>query len=106
MQPQTLVRRVERLEARVTSLEEMPARIDDLTLQVSQLREEMRGEFSAVRAEMREAAGELRTEMRELNDETRRHMLVLHEAVIDRLTILEESAAGKQRTGTPRPRRK
>ena len=57
MSPQTLVRRVEKLEERVTILEELPARIDDLTLQISQLREEMRGEFSAVRRARCRAAG-------------------------------------------------
>ncbi len=38
----------------MTALEELPSRIDDLTSQVSQLRTEMRGEFSAVRTEMAE----------------------------------------------------
>jgi hypothetical protein len=117
MQPQSIVRRVERLEERVTSLEALPGRIDDLTLQVSQLREEMRGEFSAVRAEMREMgdglradmremAGDLRADMRELDEETKRHMLVLHEEVIARLAILQDGANGRKRVGTPRSRRK
>jgi cell division protein FtsB len=87
-------RQVEKLEERVTALEELPARIDDLTSQVLQLRQEMRGEFSAVR-----------TAMRELNDETKRHMLVLHEAIIARLTLIQESANGKKRPGTKGSRR-
>ena len=50
--PQGLVFKVERLEERGTQLEQLPGRIDDLTLQVRQMRTEMRGEFSAVRTEM------------------------------------------------------
>jgi hypothetical protein len=52
MPPQTLERRVERLERRVTILEQLPARVDGLAVQISQLREEMRAEFSAVRNEI------------------------------------------------------
>ena len=50
---------------RVTKLEELPGRIDDLTSQVSQLRTEMSAEFSAVRAEMATEFGKLRAEMKE-----------------------------------------
>jgi hypothetical protein len=64
----------------VTRLEELPGRIDDLTLQVSQLRTEMRDEFSAIRAEMAEQGRTLGMQMR-----------VLHEDVIGRLTLLQEA---------------
>lgn len=53
MPPQTLAARVERLEKRVTILEELPDRVDALGLQISQLREEMHGGFSAIRDEIR-----------------------------------------------------
>jgi len=92
MSPQTLVRRVEKLEERVTILEQLPDRIDDLTLQVSQLRDEMRGEFSAVREEMR--AGD---------EETRHQMRVLHEDIIARLTLLQEARGARAQ---PAKRRK
>ena len=52
MPPQTLERRVERLEQRVTVLEQLPARIDGIAVQISQLRDEMHAEFSAVRNEI------------------------------------------------------
>jgi hypothetical protein len=70
----------------VSELERLPARIDDLTSQVVQLRTEMHAEFSAVRAEIAERA-------------TAVEMRVLHEDVISRLALLQE--------GRPvRPRRK
>lgn len=76
MTPQTLAARVERLEERVTLLEQLPARVDALTLEISQLREEMRAEFSAVRIEIRagdeETRRSLREEIRAGDEETRR----------------------------------
>ena len=68
MATQTLATRVDSLEERVTRLEELPARVDALTLQVSQLRDEMRVEFSAVRDEIRAGDEETR---RTLRDEIR-----------------------------------
>ena len=66
----------------MTKLEELPGRIDDLTLQVSQLRTEMSAEFSAVRAEM--ATG---SEMR-----------ALYEDVISRIGLLQEGLTPAKRT--------
>jgi len=65
MEPQTLESRVESLEQRVTLLEQLPARVDALTLQVSQLRDEMHAEFSAVRGEIRAGDEETRRVLRE-----------------------------------------
>jgi hypothetical protein len=50
MASQTVVARVEKLEERVTVLEQLPARVDALTWEISQLRGEMRAEFAAIRA--------------------------------------------------------
>lgn len=76
MAPQTLAARMDSLEARVTLLEQLPARVDALALQVSQLRDEMRSEFSAVRGEIRagdeETRRTLRDEIRAGDEETRR----------------------------------
>jgi len=89
MQPQPLERRVERLEQRVTVLEELPGRIDRLELQFVQLREEMRGEFSALRGERRagdeETRRALRDEIRAGDEETRR-------------TLRDEIRAGDEET--------
>ena len=87
MPPQTLESRMERLAHRVTKLEELPGRIDDLTSQVSQLRTEMSAEFSAVRAEM--ATG---SEMR-----------ALYEDLISRIALLQEGSAPPRK---PRSRKK
>ena len=86
MSPQPVESRIETLEYRVTTLEELPGRIDDLTLQVSQLRTEMSAEFSAVRAEM--ATGS--------------QMRALYEDVISRIALLQEGLTPAKR----KPRRK
>jgi hypothetical protein len=72
MAMQVLVKRVDSVEERVTRLEELPARIDALTLQVSQLRDEMHVEFSAVRHEMHAEFSAVRGEIRAGDEETRR----------------------------------
>jgi hypothetical protein len=79
----------------VTRLEQLPARIDDLTLQVSQLRTEMRGEFSAVRGEIAEQGAASAAWDEALGIQMR----MLHEDVISRLALLQENQA-------PRPKRK
>jgi len=76
MAPQTLAARMDSLEARVTLLEQLPARVNALALQVSQLRDEMRSEFSAVRGDVQagdeETRHALRDEIRAGDEETRR----------------------------------
>ena len=116
MPPQTLESRIESLEHRVTRLEELPGRIDDLTLQVSQLRTEMRAEFSAVRAEMREQGVTIVTTLRqEIAEQSQRidtriadmatgsEMRALHEDVISRIALLQEGWPGPRK---PRSRKK
>ena len=60
-----LERRVSILEEKVEHLEQLPARIDAIELQIVQLRAEMRGEFLALRQEIiggdEETRGEMRT---------------------------------------------
>jgi len=122
-----LLTRLELLEQRVNVLETLPARVDALTDQIVQLRDEMHAEFSALRAEMRagdEATRDLlraeiqtgdeatRQLMRDLIQETRTHMLVLHEDLVERIKRLGEgprgagSAGGAGHGTTPRPRRR
>ena len=48
-------RSVERLERRVTEIEQLPDRMDRLELQIVQLRAEMRDEFSAIRQAIQSA---------------------------------------------------
>jgi cell division protein FtsB len=99
MPPQPLESRVESLEHRVSQLEQLRGRIDDLTSQISQLRTEMRAEFSAVRGEIGEQGQSLRAEIGALAT----HMRVLHEDVISRFARLEEGWSGTPRR---RPRKK
>jgi hypothetical protein len=92
----TLTDRVTILEQRVENLASLPARMAAVELQIRQLRDEMRGEFSAVRqelttlfrSELLSNADSLRAEIREGDEETRRFMRVLHEDVIARIAAL------------------
>jgi hypothetical protein len=98
MQPQTLDARVERLERRVTILEELPPRVDALTLQVSQLREEMRAEFSAIRREMQTEFSSVRDEMRAMGREIMDHARMLYENHQDKLKVVDEGRPPRRRT--------
>ena len=116
MTTQALTKRVDSLEERVTRLEELPAHVDALALQISQLRDEMRMEFSAVRGENRTADEEtrrtLREEIRAGDEETRRvlgdeiragdaqimdHARALHENVISRLALMQEGGGHRRK---------
>ena len=92
-----LTERVAFLERKVRDLEALPARMAGVELQIVQLREEMRVEFSAVRqdiagvreeiagvrgdlrGELQTTAEALRKEIREGDEETRREMRTLNE---------------------------
>ena len=120
MPPETFVGRVESLESRVIVLEQLPEKLDALALQISQMRNEMRGEFSALRSEIRTGdeetrrvlrdeirAGDeetrriLRDEIRAGDEESRRNALVLHEDVISRIALMQEGPRGETtRPGT------
>jgi predicted phage gp36 major capsid-like protein len=92
MAQESLEERVDMLERRVELLEQLPERVTALEVQIVQLRDEMRAEFSATRAEGR--AGDehvvrtLREEIRAGDEETRRFMRVLYEDLVARIEIL------------------
>ena len=116
MQPQSLDRRVEGLETRVTTLEQLPARIDAIEGQIVQLRTHMDGQFSTVferfdgidrRLDSMDARfGGIDRRLDSMDarfdgidarlDETNRRISVLHEDVNSRLVLIAEG----------RPRRK
>jgi F0F1-type ATP synthase membrane subunit b/b' len=83
MTPETLETRMDRLEHRVTLLEQLPARLDALGVQISQLREEMREEFSALRKELRE-------EIRKGDQDILTQARIMREDVIARLALIQE----------------
>ena len=99
----TLAQRVEILEQKVEQLETLPARMAAVELQILQLRDEMRSEFSAVRRELTDLfrtelqtnidslRAEIRAEIRQGDEETRRYVRVLHEDVIARIAALSDS---------------
>ena len=127
MQERSAIERIEILERKVEVLERLPERVTAVELQLMQLRDDMRAEFSATRAELRagdeETRRTLRDEIRagdeetrrtlrdEIRggdeetrrvlraeiDETRRFMRVLHEDVITRLAALQEGRSSRKR---------
>ena len=101
MTPETLETRMDRLEHRVTLLEQLPARLDALGVQISQLRDEMRGEFSALRNEIKagddDVVRTLRKEIRASTEEVMTHVRILHEDVISRLALIQEAKPRRKR---------
>ena len=95
MAQRTITDRVAILERKVERLEQLPARIDALELQISQFREEVRVEFVALRGERRTGDEETRGLIRESEEETRRLMRVLHEDVIARIALISEAGNGR-----------
>ena len=91
MPPQTIESRVEKLEDQVMNLQQLPARMDALSVQISQLREDMGARFSATTKALREEI--LASEARVLGQ-----VRMLHEDVISRLVLIQE--------GQPRPRKR
>ena len=75
---------------RVTRLEELPVRIDDLTGQVLHLRVEMGSAISDVRDRV-DAMPE------QITREVMTQVRILHEDVIDRLKIIQEGQPPKPR---------
>ncbi len=98
MPPPPLTRRVQILE-KVERLEQLPARIDSIELQILQFRDEVRIEFSEMIARIALTEQALLHEMGQLDEraasrdaETRRLMRVLYEDLIDRITTLGEGS--------------
>jgi hypothetical protein len=94
------------LEARVTLLEQLPARVDALALQVSQLRDEMRSEFSAVRGDVQagdeETRHALRDEIRTGLAEVMTHARGLHEEQRAALALVAQGLGDEINAGDSR----
>src|SRR5579862_2627718 len=85
VEPQTIEQRVERLQERVAKLDELPASVDGLTGQILHLRDEVGVEFSAVRGEMRTMGEELRGEMKVMGEELRGEMRAMRHGIVEEL---------------------
>ena len=59
MPAQIVVKRIEHLEQRVTALESMPHQIELVSAEISELRHEVRSEFSALRSQIQTDLSEL-----------------------------------------------
>jgi hypothetical protein len=104
MSPLSITRRVAILEEQVNALNELPARVGAVEMQLvavggdlaalrqdfESFRVEVRGEFANVRAEAAAMEERLLDEIRTGDEETRRQMRVLHEEVISRIALLQE----------------
>lgn len=86
MQERSIVERIVIPETKGEGLDVAPDRAAALELQLMQLREEMRAEFSAVRDEVRGG-----------DEETRRHLRILHDNLIARLAGLGDSIFRRKR---------
>lgn len=122
MATQSLVKRVETLEEQMTELGKLAAAVAENSSQISQLRTEMRtefstrsemvGEFSAVRSEMAAEFAAVRAEMAtrtEMQAEfaaVRAEMRVLHEDVVARIALLHEGLNGRRPAPKPRKRKR
>ena len=107
--PQPIEIRVQMLEERVTSLEELPPRMAGLELQIVQLRTEMHAEFSAVRGEIRLVGTGLREEIHSVEtglrlaiDEAQVQTRVLFEDFVARLAVVDEGKNVTSRRRRPK----
>ena len=87
MPPQTIEHRVEKLEEQMTTFQQLPARVDALSVQISQTREDMGARFSAAEKAL------IATEERILT-----RVRVLHEDVISRLAPIQEGRPRRRRS--------
>ena len=87
-----LTRRVEILEEKVDSLEQLPARIETLGLQILQFREEIRSAFSATHDELKQ----LDAKAVSRDEETRRFMRMLHEHVVGLIATMGEGGRSRE----------
>ena len=100
--PQAIESRVDKLEEHVANLQELPHRMDALSVQISQLREDLGAQISRLRedAAVQSSATErtLREEIIAGDERIVAQVRVLHEDVISRLALIQE--------GQPRPRKR
>ena len=87
MPPQTIEHGVEKLEEQMTTLQQLPARMDALSVQISQTREDMGARFSAAEKAL------IATEERILT-----RVRMLHEDVIARLALIQEGRPHSRRS--------
>ena len=114
MPRQSVVARVERFEERVTILEELPSRVDALSTQISQVRDEMHREFSNVHNEIhagddavmdhaRELHESLKAQIQAVDDRVMNHTRMLHEDLKADLKLIREGqSSGPRRRRRPK----
>ena len=81
----------------MSELATLPEHVEAVESQILQLREEMRGEFSAMRDEVRGDFAAVRQEIRDGDQKTRRYMCVLHEEVLDKISLIGEARRSRRK---------
>jgi uncharacterized coiled-coil DUF342 family protein len=128
MPPQTIERRVEKLEEQMTTLQQLPARMDALSVQISQTREDLGAKISTMDAKISTMGAKistmdarvstmdarvsgmdarisgteksLREEILSSGDRILTRVRMLHEDVISRLALIQEGR--RERSRSPR----
>jgi hypothetical protein len=95
MPPSPLTRRVQFLEDKVERLEQLPARIDVIELQILQLRGEVRVEFSATRESLDGLRDGFRGEMQQLHAQALARIALTEQALLHEMGQLDERAASR-----------
>ena len=95
MPPSPLTRRVQILEEKVKRLEQLPARIDGLELQILQFRDEVCLEFSDIREQLEGVRDGLRGEMRDLHAQAIACIVLSEQALLHEMGQLDERAASR-----------
>jgi hypothetical protein len=90
------MRRAEIVEESPQADELLSSRLDALTLQIVQLREEVRVDVCETRASLNTLRDELQQEIRNGDEEIRRCIRVLHELVVARMAALREGRSPRR----------
>jgi uncharacterized coiled-coil DUF342 family protein len=85
------------LERQMQEMRELPERVTKLEAQILQLREEIRGAFSAIRTDMRGEFAAAVTTLRRAIDETNTHMRALHEEALSRIATIGEGRRARRK---------
>ena len=87
MSPESFSERLLTVEGQVSALQGVPKKVEELTVEVSQRRDETHAALSAIHAVL----DAIHIAIREGDEETRRQMRVLDDEVISRIAMLQEA---------------
>jgi len=97
VQERSVIERIHGLAQKVAALEGLPAQVNAVELQILQLREEVRAEFSATRGEMQGTEEGLRGEMREMGEGLRGEISTVYQELVALITHTSEETRREMR---------